>query len=409
MADERRPAVHLTADRGWVNDPLAPTWDGERYHLFFQYVPDSVEWRPNCHWGHAVSDDLVHWEHLGVALAPDDDDDGVWSGSMVRHADGYRIFYTAVDADDLPMGRVRWADSPDLAPGSWVKGEVVATAPEGKDVTAFRDPFVYRDGPRWRMLVGTSIGGTEAAATAFSSPDLTSWTYEGVAASRPSALTDPVWTGTLWECPQLVTVSGDDVLVVSVWAGDELHHVAAAVGGTEGPHFTPRQWQQLTFGNGYYAPATFRDADGRPCLVFWIRGLLDHSATRAGALSVAHHLELVDGRLSLRLHPAVTSLGRERRDGANAAIAEPADLTDGAVRLTSRGRPVLTVAHQGGEVVVDVGAEKVAIPASPRGVQVLVDGPCIEVLTCGGAFAHALAESPCWDDEADGAQLRWLD
>jgi beta-fructofuranosidase len=60
-SDEHRPVLHLTADRGWVNDPLAPTWDGERYHLFFQYVPGSVEWAPNCHWGHAVSDDLVHW------------------------------------------------------------------------------------------------------------------------------------------------------------------------------------------------------------------------------------------------------------------------------------------------------------------------------------------------------------
>ena len=408
-ADDGRPALHLTADRGWVNDPLAPTWDGERYHLFFQYVPDSLEWRPHCHWGHAVSDDLVHWEHRGVALAPGEGDDGVWSGSMVRRHDGYRIFYTAISADDLPMGRVRWADSPDLSPGSWVKGDVVVTAPPHVDVTAFRDPFVYRDGPVWRMLVGTSIGGTEAAATSFSSPDLVEWTYEGVAASRPTTDRDPLWTGTLWECPQLVTVGGADALVVSVWADDALHHVAAARGSAEGPTFTPERWQRLTYGHGYYAPASFTDADGQPCLVFWIRGLFDQSAGRAGALSVVHRLELIDDALVLRLHPELTSQGRERRNGANAAVAEPADLTDGPVRLTSHGQDLLSVSYVDGAVVVVAGTEGAAIVASPRGVQVLVDGPCIEVLTSGGAFAHALPGATWWDDRAQGADLRWVD
>lgn len=409
MAGDRRPRLHLTADCGWVNDPLAPTWDGERYHLFFQYVPDSVEWRPHCHWGHAVSADLVHWEHRGVALAPDDEDDGVWSGSMVRHDGGYRIFYTAVTGDDPQMGRVRWADSPDLGSGSWVKGEVVVTAPPGVDVTAFRDPFVYRDGPGWRMLVGTSVGRHRAAATSFSSPDLSRWSSDGIAASRPTTVTDPVWTGTLWECPQLLEVAGAEVLVASVWADDVLHHVVAALGTADGPTFTPQRWQQLTFGQGYYAPAAFRDAAGHPCLIFWIRGLLDAEAGRAGALSVAHRLDLQDGQLLLRLHPALTSSSRPDRDGANAAIAEPTDLTDGAVRLTSGSEPVLTVAFDGGEVIVDVGTERVAIAASPRQVQVLVDGPCIEVLTSGGAFAHTLPTPTWWDDRAQGADLRWLD
>lgn len=409
VADDRRPALHLTADRGWVNDPLAPTWDGERYHLFFQYVPDSTEWAPNCHWGHAVSTDLVHWEHRGIALAPDEADDGVWSGSMVRHDSGYRIFYTAVDADNLPMGRVRWADSPDLSSGTWVKGEVAVTAPPGVDVTAFRDPFVYRDGPIWRMLVGTSIGRDRAAVTSFSSPDLSRWSYDGIAASRPTAVTDPVWTGTLWECPQLVEVVGAEAMVASVWNDDVLHHVVAALGTSDGPTFSPERWQQLTFGQGYYAPAAFRDAEGQPCLVFWIRGLLDHAAARAGALSVVHRLDLRDGQLVMRLHPALTSRGRPVRDGANAAIAEPIDLTDGRVRLTSGGRPLLTVSHEHGEVTVEVDGERVAIVASPRQVQVLVDGPCIEVLTSGGAFAHALPTPTWWDDRAEGADLLWLD
>ena len=61
-----------------------------------------------------MSDDLLHWQERAVALAPDAQDDGVWSGSVVQRDDGYRIFYTSVTHDDLPMGRVRWADSPAL-------------------------------------------------------------------------------------------------------------------------------------------------------------------------------------------------------------------------------------------------------------------------------------------------------
>ena len=408
----RRPAVHLTAERGWVNDPLAPTWDGRRYHLFFQYVPDSTDWRVNCHWGHAVSDDLLHWEERPVALAPDAQDDGVWSGSLVRHDDGYRIFYTSASADDLPMARVGWADSPDLD-GVWTKGEVVADPPAGLDITAFRDPFVYPDGDRWRMLVGASLAGTEAAAVSYSSPDLSRWTLEGVAASRPRSAVDPVWTGGLWECPQLVQVGDHRVLVVSVWDADRLHHVAAATlgaasAGPAGSTLVPEQWQQLTVGTGYYAPATFTDAHGAPCLVFWLRGLLDEAAGRAGALSVPHRIEWRADRLVLRLHPAVTSVAATSRGSSNAALAEPADLSAHPLRVGTAGSVALSVSHDAGHVVVELDGTRASIEAPPTGVQVLVDGPCVEVVTLGGAFAHTLAGATRWDDRADGALLRWL-
>ena len=409
--DGSRPTVHLTAQRGWVNDPLAPTWDGERYHLFFQYVPESTDWAVGCHWGHAVSDDLLHWHEREVALAPDELDDGVWSGSMVRHGTGYRIFYTAIGADNLPLGRVRWADSPDLD-GGWTKGDVVAVPPSGVDVTTFRDPFVHPvahpDGDRWRMLVGASLGGTVAAALSYSSPDLSQWTFDGIAASRPRSVADPVWTGSLWECPQLLQVGDRQVLVVSVWADDRLHHVAAATVRSDGWQLLPDRWQQLTTGTGYYAPATFTDASGAPCLVFWLRGLLDDRAGRAGALSVPHRVELHGDQLVLRLHPAVNAGARDDRAGANAALAEPADVAAEPFRACVGGRTVVSVSHDDGRVVIDVDGTRESIEAPSTGVQVLLDGPCIEVVTLGGAFAHTLPAATWWDDSADGAILRWL-
>lgn len=60
----RRPVVHFTPRSGWMNDPNGLHWRDGLYHLYFQHVPCSMEWEDNCHWGHAVSRDLFHWDEL---------------------------------------------------------------------------------------------------------------------------------------------------------------------------------------------------------------------------------------------------------------------------------------------------------------------------------------------------------
>jgi beta-fructofuranosidase len=453
---DARPTIHFTAESGWINDPLSPTWDGRQYHVFFQYVPGSTTWQPNCHWGHAVSSDLLHWRELAVALTPDaacepppghtdelagaaarghdreaigHHEDGAWSGSVVRRGRRRRIFYTSVDAADMARGQVRVADAASLASRSWTKREVVAVAPEG--VTSFRDPFVWRDGKIWRMVVGVSLdgrrgtagasdsrsatsaraegdGGAEAGLAMFTSPDLDTWTPRGIAASRPVADSDPVWTGSLWECPQLVDVGGAQVLIASAWHNDELHDVFSASARLDGDQLELIHLRQLTHGRGYYAPAAFADEHGQPCIIFWMRGLLDCEAGRAGALSVPHRLVRLGGRVTTRVHPDIVAAAHAERGTSNSALIEPGRLAARALECRADGRTIVKVAHVDGAVKIAVDGVQQAIPADPVGVQIVLDGPCIEVLTSGGAFAHTRAQATRWDDYVVGASCRWI-
>src|SRR5690606_12691825 len=76
-----RPQWHFSPKEKWMNDPNGLVYNKGVYHLFYQYYPEDIVWGP-MHWGHAVSKDLVHWEHKPVALYPDEHG-YIFSGSAV--------------------------------------------------------------------------------------------------------------------------------------------------------------------------------------------------------------------------------------------------------------------------------------------------------------------------------------
>ena len=69
--EAHRNQFHFSPQANWMNDPNGMVYYEDEYHLFYQYYPDSTIWGP-MHWGHAISRDLINWEHLPIALYPDD-------------------------------------------------------------------------------------------------------------------------------------------------------------------------------------------------------------------------------------------------------------------------------------------------------------------------------------------------
>ncbi|XP_042389092.1 beta-fructofuranosidase 1-like [Zingiber officinale] len=148
----QRTSFHFQPQKNWMNDPNGPVYYKGWYHLFYQYNPDSAVWG-NITWGHAVSEDLIHWFYLPIALVPDHwyDANGVWSGSATLLPDGrLAMLYTGSTTDSVQVQNLAFpADPTDPLLRSWVKHEAnpVLLPPPGVHPKDFRDPTTA-----WRVV-----------------------------------------------------------------------------------------------------------------------------------------------------------------------------------------------------------------------------------------------------------------
>jgi beta-fructofuranosidase len=403
-----RPSVHFTAADGWINDPYGVSWDGERYHLFYQALPGRVTWAPNCRWGHAISTDLVHWVEQPLALVPADFEVGCWSGSVVCDAGATIILYTRVAGDDWGRGQVALARRGN-GTEQWtsaVSDVVIAGPPPDLGAHSFRDPYVWSTDDGWAMLVGAGLDDGSGAALQYSSVDLLNWTYDGVLCSRAATGTDGAWTGALWECPQLIRVEEQWVLLVSVWDAEVLHYVAAAIGDYDGRRFTPHRWQRLTYGQSAYAATAFTDKDGRPTVICWLREepqnnpqLLGWAGMHSAAAVIT---KTADDLLVLSPHPDLAgALPPERRGGATPLVHEDEQQAQvyvlepgGASTLEigdARGNRATVTTHGAEPVhVTRPGAPTEFLPSALGPTRVLVDADAIEVFTPASYGAYRI-------------------
>lgn len=285
MPDEQ-PRFHVRAASNWINDPNGPIHHDGTYHLFFQRNPRSADWGPP-NWGHATSTDLVRWTVLDDALMPTPggpDERGCWSGCCVAKGDEVYALYTGIDPDGEQVVCAA-VSSGDLTKWRKHPEPVIAAPPDGVNLVGFRDPFVVPDGDGWLCVIGAGVEGDRGMVLLYRSDDLLNWTYVGPVLERDANERTTLWTGEMWECPQLFRLDSTDVLAVSVWNAQTTHFPAYFRGDFDGTTFTPAGLDRLDHGPDCYAPTSMVDPRGRRLMWGWSWEALDDEARRAAGLA----------------------------------------------------------------------------------------------------------------------------
>lgn len=223
--DRHRPQFHASPPGHWMNEPHAPFFYKGKYHLFYQHNPQGPFWG-NIHWGHWISEDLIHWKDLPVALAPgkfEVDPIGTWSGSASFDEEGNPVlFFTAGNSSFTPNQMTGLAystvkETGDLELKEWKKHPLpVVTQPEGMNLhhDGFRDPFVWKEDGRWFQLVASGFEGKGGTIPVFVSDNLTKWDFKGFLMDFPHEKYPHL--GEIWELPVLLPISPEKhILLIS--------------------------------------------------------------------------------------------------------------------------------------------------------------------------------------------------
>lgn len=286
--DPHRPVYHFLPPANWLNDPNGLIhWQG-KYHLFYQHNPSGPV-HGRIHWGHACSEDLIHWTHLPVALAPTPggpDEEGCWSGCAVVDDAGVPTFlYTGVRDGYRRQQACLATSSDDLLSLTKHPGNpIIPGPPAGMEALGFRDHTVWREDDGWYQLIGSGIQGVGGAVLLYRSPDLRQWEYLHPLLVGEHGQSGPLWTGSMWECPDFFPLGDQHTLVFSIWDDQQLHYTAYFVGSYAEHRFTPRTVRMLDFGGRhFYAPQTLLDGQGRRLIWGWlVEGRPVHAQVAAG-------------------------------------------------------------------------------------------------------------------------------
>lgn len=275
--DKFRPLYHHTPLYGWMNDANGLVYKDGEYHLYFQYNPYGSVWG-NMHWGHSVSKDLVHWEHLEPAIARDTLGH-IFSGSAVvddKNSAGYGentivSFYTSASDKNGQIQCMAYSTDNGRTYTKYEKNPVLTPFDGLKD---FRDPkvFWYEPEQKWVMVVSA-----DKEMRFYSSKNLKDWEYmsgfgEGYGV-QPSQ----------FECPEFVQlpVDGDKnkmkwVLIVNINPGCMFGGSATQyfVGDFDGKQFKcdtkPEVTKWLDYGKDHYATVCFSNTGDRVIAMPWM-------------------------------------------------------------------------------------------------------------------------------------------
>lgn len=310
-----KPTVHYSAPYGWLNDPNGLVYYRGYYHLFYQYNPYDETWNAP-YWGHARSKNLIDWEDLPIALAPDQpyDTDGVFSGSAIVKGNKLYIMYTGhVENDGICIETQNIAFSEDgLNFEKYNNNPVIdwKILPNQSSIADFRDPKLLKHGDTYySILASTKPSIREGQILIYQSKDLLNWSFKSILLDQCPEL------GRIAECPDLFSLDNKDLLIFSVineesdkTVPNNLVFIAIGKMNWQLGRFTPNSIERIDQSLDFYAPQTI-NFSGQRILIPWLRShtqlnfLHDIQAGWNGQMGYPRVLELNDGHLKQRPLP----------------------------------------------------------------------------------------------------------
>ena len=338
--DYYRPSYHFTPAYGWMNDPNGMVYKDGEYHLYYQYNPYGSKWG-NMHWGHAVSRDLIHWQHLDPAIARDTLGH-IFSGSSVvdiHNTAGYgknAIIALYTSASDK-NGQIQcMAYSTDNG-RTFTKYESNPVLTPFDGLRDFRDPkvFWYENGKCWYMIVSA-----DKETRFYKSKNLKKWEY--VSAFGNGMGQQPCQ----YECPDFfqLPVNGDPnnmkwVMIMNINPGCLFGGSATEyfVGDFDGKNFTcadAHEAKWMDYGKDHYATVTFSNTGNRVLAMTWMSNWQYADLTpfkqNRGANGLPRELKLfeLDNKYYIQegVAPEVKALRKETKELGNLTIEKEKDL-----------------------------------------------------------------------------------
>lgn len=347
--NEYRPQIHYSPKGNWINDPNGMVYYEGEYHLFYQYTPHDTQ--PDfgrMHWGHAVSNDLVHWDELTPAISPGEDG-AIFSGSAVVDKNNTSGFFNEAGSGLVAIytnnGNSAQPGKPQVQSIAYSKDKGRTwTKYEGNPVLFpmetldFRDPkvFWHEESSNWVMVLAVSD-----RVEFYTSSNLKDWSFaSGFGSDIPG-----IHRG-IFECPDVFKLQVDEdpnttkwILTLSV--GDRngvnpndseppaggsgmmyfIGHFDGKVFTLDEPleSFDTIQW--IDYGSDFYAAVTWDgipNEDGRKIWVGWMNNWRYASTLPSkewrGHMSIPREIQLRTYSEGLRLIQApITELNQLRR------------------------------------------------------------------------------------------------
>ena len=275
--DYYRPVYHHTPLYGWMNDPNGMVYKDGEYHLYFQYNPYGSKWG-NMHWGHSVSTDLIHWNHLKPAIARDTLGH-IFSGSTVvdkNNTAGYGdnaliALYTSASDEHGQIQCMAYSTDDGRTYTKYEKNPVLLPFDGLKD---FRDPkvFWYEPDKKWVMIVSA-----DKEMRFYASQNLKDWEYMSAFGKGYGAQPNQ------FECPDFIQLPVDGnknkmkwVMLVNINPGCMFGGSATEyfVGDFDGKEFTcdtkPEVVKWLDYGKDHYAAVCISNTGERIISIPWM-------------------------------------------------------------------------------------------------------------------------------------------